>query len=92
MDYIELFKEFGPLIGIVLFFIWRDWKREDKLVERVETLEKYQQETLAALAKECITVIAANTQQNKWVSTLIQSCHAGRGIVCNPQAKDNGET
>jgi hypothetical protein len=88
MDYIDLFKEFGPLIGIVLFFIWRDWKREDKLVERVEKLEEYQQETLAALVKENITVIAANTQQMKWVSTLIQSCHSGRVL----QVDENDKT
>lgn len=90
MDYAALLKDFGPLIGIVLFFIWRDWKREDKLHERVEKLEEYQQDTLSTLVKENITVIAANTQQMRWVATLIQSCHSGRGIVC--QQVDNDQT
>ena len=74
----EILRDFGPLIGIVLFFIWRDWKREDRLVARVDSLEKYQQETLVNLVKENITVIAANTQQMKLVSTLIQMCHSCR--------------
>ena len=74
----EILRDFGPLIGIVLFFIWRDWKREDRLVSRVDSLEKYQQETLVSLVKENITVIAANTQQMKLVSSLIQMCHSCR--------------
>jgi len=77
MDYGQILQDFGPVAGVILFFIWRDWQREDKLQDRVESLEKYQQETLSSLVKESIAVIAANTQQMKWVATLIQSCHAG---------------
>jgi hypothetical protein len=73
-----LIKDFGPLIGVIIFFIWRDWKREESLVERVTTLEKYQQETLASLTKQNIEVIASNTQQIKWISQVIQTCHSGR--------------
>lgn len=79
MDYFQLLKDFGPVVGIILFFLWRDWQREDRLVARVEALEKYQQDTMAALVKESITVIAHNTEQLKWTGALIQSCHhAGR--------------
>jgi hypothetical protein len=76
----EVLRDFGPLIGIVLFFIWRDWKREDRLVARVDMLEKYQQDTLVSLVKENLTVIAANTQQMKLVSTMIQTFSTYRGI------------
>ena len=78
MDYMQILKDFGPLAGVILFFIWRDWRREEDLVERVRSLEKYNQETLINLVKESITVIAANNEQMKWVSILIQSCHSGR--------------
>lgn len=78
MDFVALMHDFGPIIGIILFFIWRDWKREDRLVSRVEALEKYQMETLENLVKENIQVIAHNTEQLKWTGALIQSCHAGR--------------
>ena len=78
MDFAALLHDFGPILGIILFFIWRDWKREDRLVSRVEALEKYQMETLENLVKENIQVIAHNTEQLKWTGTLIQSCHAGR--------------
>lgn len=79
MDYFQLLKDFGPMLGVVLFFIWRDWKREDLLQARVTALEKYQQDVMAALVKESIQVIAHNTEQLKWTGILIQSCHAGRG-------------
>lgn len=78
MDYLELLKDFGPMIGVILFFIWRDWKREDMLQSRVQALENYQQEVLASLVKESIQVIAHNTEQLRWTGTLIQSCHSGR--------------
>jgi len=87
MDYLQILKDFGPLAGVVLFFIWRDWRREEDLVDRVRMLEKYNQDTLVNLVKETITVIAANTQQMKWVTILIQSCHAGRP-VCQDGEKD----
>ena len=92
MDYVELLKDFGPFIGVILFFIWRDWKREDQLQARVSKLEEYNQTTLVSLVKEAITVIAANTQQMRWVATLIQSCHAGRGIACQQQEDANDQT
>ena len=77
MDYGQLLQDFGPTAGVILFFIWRDWQREDKLQEKVSKLEDYQQGTMSDLLKESIAVIAANTQQMKWVTTLIQSCHSG---------------
>lgn len=82
MDYFELLKDFGPMVGVVVFFIWRDWKREDLLQSRVQALETYQQNVMAALVKESIQVIAHNTEQLKWTGILIQSCHAGR---CNDE-------
>jgi hypothetical protein len=73
-----LIRDFGPLIGVIIFFIWRDWKREESLVERVESLERYQQDTLASLTKQNIEVIAVNTQQMQWLSKIVQSCPASR--------------
>lgn len=62
MDFAALFKEFGPLVGAVLFFIWRDWKREDRLTSRVEKLEDEQRETILPLVEKSTTVISANTE------------------------------
>lgn len=85
MDYMELLKDFGPLIGIVLFFIWRDWRREENLVERVEKLEDFNTEVLTTLVKEQAGVIAtntevikANTEQMRAMAELMYTCKARR--------------
>ena len=38
-DLLAVLKDFGPAMGVILFFIWRDWKREENLVDRVKQLE-----------------------------------------------------
>jgi hypothetical protein len=90
MDYADLLKDFGPLIGVVLFFIWRDWKREENLVERVQKLEDFNTEVLTNLVKEqattistCTQVIAANTEviktnteQNRQIIQAVAFCRA----------------
>lgn len=64
-DAIELLKQYGPFCGClvlaVAFFIWRDWKREDKLVKRIATLEDETRNILLPLVKECTSVVARNT-------------------------------
>lgn len=77
MHYLNILKDFGPLLGVILFFIWRDWKREEGLTERIQALEKYQQETLIKLVKTNTEVIASNTQQLKWMTTVISNCNSG---------------
>jgi|GEM_PF-2706968 len=74
MELMELAKSFGPLIGIVLFFIWRDWKREEGLIDRVEKLEEFNTETLTHLVKESSSVIATNTEQLRIMNRLMTSC------------------
>ncbi len=55
-------KNYGPLVGTILFFIWRDYRREDKLSTRVTELEEEQREVILPLVKDCSAVIATNTQ------------------------------
>ncbi len=61
MDFVELLKQFGPLLGAVLFFIWRDWKREERLSNRIEKLEDEQREIILPLVERSTQVIAENT-------------------------------
>ena len=62
MEFLPLLKDFGPLVGIILFFIWRDWRREENLVERVQKLEEFNTKILSNLVKEQAAVIATNTE------------------------------
>jgi hypothetical protein len=74
MEMSNLLRDFGPIIGIILFFIWRDWKREDKLQERVTRLESYQQETLVKLITDTTQALSQNSEFLKWSGRIIQGC------------------
>ena len=61
MDLMWLLKQFGPLLIAVIFFLWRDYRREDRLAARIETLEDEQRDVLLPQVEKCSTVIAQNT-------------------------------
>jgi len=67
-----LLEQFGPLVGVILFFIWRDWKREDALSTRVESLENYQRDTLYHLVERSTTALAQNAECLKWVGHVME--------------------
>jgi len=57
-----LLQNFGPLMTAVIFFIWRDYCREDRLSTRIKELEEEQREVILPLVKSCTEVITKNTQ------------------------------
>ena len=61
-DAIALVKQFGPMLVAVVFFIWRDWKREDRLMKRIDKLEDEQRTIILPLVKQCTEVITKNTE------------------------------
>ena len=67
----DLLRDFGPIVGVILFFIWRDWKREDTLQERVTRLETYQHTTLVQLVKDTTATIAQNSEFLKWSGKIL---------------------
>jgi hypothetical protein len=61
-DAIALVKQFGPMLVAVVFFIWRDWKREDRLMKRIDKLEDEQREVIMPLVTQCTAVISKNSE------------------------------
>ena len=61
-DLAWLVKNFGLLFIVIVFFVWRDYRREDKLTTRVELLEEEQREVLLPLVEESTKVIAVNME------------------------------
>lgn len=41
MNWVELIKEVGPYLGLMFFFIWRDYRREEMLVKQNQTLDAF---------------------------------------------------
>lgn len=64
--------DFGPILGVVLFFIWRDWCRETKLSDRVEKLEDYQKTTLAQLVERSTAAISQSSEIIKWIGRMLE--------------------
>lgn len=60
-DAMSLIRQFGPFFLAVVFFLWRDWKRENRLSDRLDELENEQREVILPLVKDCSSVIAKNT-------------------------------
>ena len=56
-----IIRNFGPFCGIIIFFIWRDYRREDNLQTRVKELENEQREVILPLVKDCSAIVAKNT-------------------------------
>jgi len=56
-----IIRNLGPLVGVIVFFIWRDYRREDKLLTRVQELEDEQRKVILPLVKDCTAVVAKNT-------------------------------
>jgi hypothetical protein len=71
-----LLQNFGPLLTAVVFFIWRDFRREDKLSKRIKELEDEQRKVILPLVKNCTEVITKSTQvmeQNTKVMERLES-------------------
>ncbi len=49
MDLITLVKELGPYVGLMFFFIWRDYRREEQLVKQITELQKFIRDELMEL-------------------------------------------
>jgi len=71
-DLVSMLKEFGPLVGVVIFFIWRDWKREQHLSKRLEKLEDYYRGTLVHLVERGTTALVQNSEVMKWVGRVVE--------------------
>ena len=57
-----LLQNYGPFVAAVVFFIWRDYRREDRLTTRIRELEDEQRQVILPLVQSCTEVITKNTQ------------------------------
>lgn len=51
MNWVALIKEIGPFLGIMFFFIWRDYRREEQLVKENNKLNEFIREELMDLVE-----------------------------------------
>lgn len=75
MEFFQFIQEYGPLAGAVLFFIWRDWGREDRMNSRIEKLEDEQRSVLLPLVREATAVISKNTEVMERLEEVMSDAH-----------------
>ena len=75
-------SQYGPVYGILvvalIFFMWKDWRRETHLMEHAEALEHDLKEMTVPLLEKCTVVIAQNTILLSQVSQEISKCSFAR--------------
>lgn len=89
-DWQSMLRELGPLMGVILFFIWRDWKREARLSERIEKLEDYQKETLVHLVEKGTSALVQSSEIIRWVGRVVERLYT-HGSVEFPSRTENSE-
>jgi hypothetical protein len=52
MNWISLIKEVGPYLGLMCFFIWRDYRREENLVKQINALNAFIKKELMDLIEK----------------------------------------
>ena len=86
-DWPLMLRELGPLIGVITFFIWRDWKREARLSKRIEKLEDYQRETLTHLVEKGTAALVQSSEVIKWISRVIDRVSTKCPYMESPRQK-----
>lgn len=52
MDLLDMVYEFGPSLGIILFFLGRDAAREERMEARIDQLNSFIQDELIEIVKK----------------------------------------
>ena len=91
LNWLPLLRDFGPVIGVLIFFVWRDWRREDRLSARVEKRETYQKETLGQLVEKSTESIAQSSEIIKWVGRILERVPTECPYVESPPQKAPGQ-
>ena len=71
-SWVEILKYAGFAGATIIFFIWRDFRREDVLLKRIAALEEYQKLTLETLVKDSTAALANCSEFIKWVGHIIE--------------------
>jgi len=67
----QILQEVGPLVAVILFFIWRDYKREVAQQEKMMALESYQRQVLENLISQTTQALTQNSECVRWISRII---------------------
>jgi len=65
IELLELTKSVGPVVALLIFFIWRDYRREQTMTKRIQDIEDYQKNRLEQLVVESNQVMSKIAESNE---------------------------
>ena len=60
-EFLQIVTQIGWPAGLVVFFVWLSWKREERLANRLDEVENYVRDHQAAIVEESIRAQKDNT-------------------------------
>ena len=67
----KILEQIGPMAAIVVFFVWRDYKRELLQYDRLKSLEQYQQKVLEGLVSQTTKALTQSSECIRWLSITV---------------------
>jgi len=69
--WLKVLEQVGPMAAIIVFFVWRDYKREVLQYDRLKRLEEYQQTVLEGLVSQTTKTLTQSTECIRWLSIIV---------------------
>jgi len=69
---LELTKTIGPFATLLIFFVWRDYRREQAMTKRIQDIEDYQKEKLEKLVVTSTEAISRNATANDRLAKILE--------------------
>ncbi len=69
--WVKILQQVGPLVAIIIFFVWRDYRRELHQQSKLATVEKYQREVLESLISQTTKALTQSSECIKWLSHMV---------------------
>jgi len=94
MDFVALAQQFGPLVALIGYFVWRDSRREDytQQVLAAKDTQLSQQASQLADVMATLATLTARCEDAMRESTIATNRHADVSQALLTYLRDNGGT
>jgi hypothetical protein len=64
----------GPALGVLIFILWKDFRREDRLQTRIENLEKEQKDVILPMVEKYAELTTRSTDVMARLELVLSRC------------------
>lgn len=70
---LESVRTAGPIVALVIFFVWRDFKREANMTTRMREVEDFVKDKLLTALNQTTATISKNTEVLELTKTALSA-------------------